>query len=120
MKLRDGIECDDTLLSEVCHRWQVEELRVFGSVLRDDFHVESDIDVLVTYRPGSKSSYFDMFGLRDDLQDLFGRTVDIGAELKPRIRERVLPTARTIYLHAATRQAPSDGVAQSELVDAET
>ncbi len=68
-------------------------VRVFGSVARGEADESSDVDFLVDLEPGR--SLFDLGGLLMDLQDLLGRSVDVGTEksLKPRIRERVLKEA---------------------------
>ena len=68
-------------------------IRVFGSVARGDARPESDIDFLVEMEPGR--SLIDLGGLVSDLQELFGRDVDVVTErgLKPRIRARVLAEA---------------------------
>jgi predicted nucleotidyltransferase len=68
-------------------------VRVFGSVARGDNTETSDIDLLVTPKPGC--SLFDLGGLLEDLQDLLGCRVDVVTEegLKPRLRERILREA---------------------------
>jgi len=68
-------------------------VRVFGSVARGDDRLESDIDFLVEMEPGR--SLIDLGGLVSDLQELFGRDVDVVTErgLKPRIRARILAEA---------------------------
>jgi hypothetical protein len=53
MEIREGIRVDEAQLAELCRRHEVVELAVFGSVLRDDFRADSDIDVLVTFAPGA-------------------------------------------------------------------
>lgn len=49
----------------------------FGSVLREDFLPESDIDVLVTFHPGAQWSLFDLVDMKDELEHLFGRKIDL-------------------------------------------
>ena len=53
------------------------ELSLFGSVLREDFHPESDIDVLVSFAPNVRISLFDLVDMQDELKDFFGRDVDL-------------------------------------------
>ena len=64
-------------LAEYCRRWLVAELALFGSVLRDDFGPESDVDVLVTFTPDADWSLFDHVKMADELKGLFKREVDL-------------------------------------------
>jgi predicted nucleotidyltransferase len=77
----------------LAEEYRTEKVRVFGSVARGDNTQLSDVDLLVTSRPGC--SLFDLGGLLEDLQDLLGCRVDLVTEdgLKPRLRERVLREA---------------------------
>ncbi|MFW6075387.1 MAG: nucleotidyltransferase domain-containing protein [Chloroflexota bacterium] len=59
-------------LAEICRRYHVRELALFGSVLRDDFHDDSDIDVLVELEPGAMIRFFELTRLQRDLAALFG------------------------------------------------
>ena len=60
-----------------CQKWQIIEFALFGSVLRDDFRPESDIDVLVTYAPDADRSLSDYLAMYDEIEALFGREVDV-------------------------------------------
>ena len=60
-----------------CQRWQIVELALFGSVLRDDFGPESDIDVLVTFAPGARWSLLDLVRMQEELAAVLGRKVDL-------------------------------------------
>lgn len=62
---------------EFCKRWKVTELALFGSVLRDDFRPDSDVDVLVTFAPDSRWTLFDLVHMEDELEEIVGRKVDI-------------------------------------------
>jgi predicted nucleotidyltransferase len=62
-------------LDEICHRRQVHRLELFGSAARDDFTSSSDLDFLVEFVPSPSLDNY--LGLRDDLQSLFGRPVDL-------------------------------------------
>jgi predicted nucleotidyltransferase len=88
-------------LREVCRSYRVRRLMVFGSVLREDFGPESDVDLLVEFVPGARITYFDLADLQDQLAELLGRPVDLGtpASLSDHIREQVLSTAQVIYEH---------------------
>lgn len=82
-----------------CQRHPIRKLSLFGSVLRDDFGPESDIDVLVELEPEAKISYLDLAGMQVELSDIVGRQVDLGLTrtLRPHLRDHVLRTALTIY-----------------------
>ncbi len=90
-------------VAEFCQRWQITELALFGSVLRDDFTDESDVDVLVSFAPGAKISLFTFIGAQDELSEILGRKVDLversAIENSRRrwARKHILETARTIY-----------------------
>jgi len=91
-------------ITDFCRRWQIVEFALFGSVLREDFAAESDVDVLVRYAPGTTHSLRDYLTMHDELERLLGRRVDIvNRESLERsanyIRRRaVLDAARTIYV----------------------
>jgi len=78
-------------------------LAVFGSVLRDDFGPESDVDFLVTYAPDAEWSLFDVAGAEYELEDLLGRKVDLvsrkGVEQSHNEirRDAILGSARILY-----------------------
>jgi hypothetical protein len=64
-------------LEEFCQRWEVSELAFFGSILREDFHQNSDIDLLVTFKPGARTGLFDLVRMENELREIFGREVDL-------------------------------------------
>ena len=95
------IAIDMTRLREICDRYQVTELSIFGSVLRDDFGPDSDIDFLVEFEPGAVVGLIRFAGLQRELSELTGRPVDLVSKraLNHLIRSEVLSTA--VRLHAA-------------------
>ena len=101
MTARIAIPADG--IAAFCERWQVTELALFGSVLRDDFGPESDIDVLVSFEDSARHTLFDMVRMEEQLKVLFGREVDLvsrrGIERSSNQlrREAVLDTAEAIY-----------------------
>ncbi|MBA4181488.1 MAG: hypothetical protein C0506_12935 [Anaerolinea sp.] len=101
-----NLDIDEAALRAFCEKWGVAELAVFGSVLRDDFGPESDVDFLVTYR-GRSPSYFDWLDMRQELSDLIGRRVDLAQRSEIErdqnwIRRRhILESARRVYATAA-------------------
>ncbi|MCC6793182.1 MAG: nucleotidyltransferase domain-containing protein [Thermomicrobiales bacterium] len=64
-------------IAEICKRHHVAELSLFGSALRDDFRPDSDIDVLVTFKPNEAIGYFELADMQEELAEVFGRHVDI-------------------------------------------
>jgi predicted nucleotidyltransferase len=83
-----------------CRKWKVREFSLFGSVLRDDFGPDSDVDVLVSFDPESAWDLFDLVDMRDELMSLFGRPVDLVEKegLRNPFRQRtILRTREVIY-----------------------
>lgn len=64
-------------IADFCKRWNIVELALFGSVLRDDFHPDSDIDVLVKFASGTRPTLEDYMGMEEELQAIFRRKVDL-------------------------------------------
>lgn len=101
MAARIAISADG--IAAFCQRWQVTELALFGSVLRDDFGPESDIDVLVAFEDGTRHTLFDMVAMEEELKTLFGREVDLvsrrGIERSSNHlrREAILGSAETFH-----------------------
>ena len=101
---RAGLDIPREALAPFCRRWHITELSVFGSALRDDFGPESDVDVLVTFGPDARPTLFDMVEMREELQRLLGRPVDLvsrrGVEQSrnPLRREAILSSAETVYI----------------------
>jgi len=94
------IPIDQEKIAEFCRRWKVTEFSLFGSVLRDDFGLESDVDVLVTFAPDSGRSLFDLVDMQEELQAMFGREVDVvskGGLRNPFRRHEILTTREVVY-----------------------
>ena len=72
-----NIELPEEQIADFCRRRKVTELALFGSVLRDDFGPDSDIDVLVTFTPDCGWSLFDLVEMKEELKDIFQRDVDL-------------------------------------------
>ena len=64
-------------IAEFCKRWSITEFSVFGSVLRDDFGPDSDIDVLVTIDPKAQIGLFELIDMKLELEKMFKRPVDL-------------------------------------------
>lgn len=72
-----GLDFDKQKLADFCREWQITELSLFGSVLREDFEEQSDIDVLVSFASEANVSLADLLKIEAQLADLFGRRVDL-------------------------------------------
>ena len=71
------IQVDPAKIAEFCRKWKITEFALFGSVLRDDFRLDSDVDVLVTFASEAEWSLFDIVHMQDELKEIFGREVDL-------------------------------------------
>lgn len=89
-------------IREICRRYGVAELSVFGSAVRDDFGPESDVDFLYVLAPDSGIGW-EIVSLRDELQEAVGRKIDFVPKnyLHRVIRDRVLAEAQLVYVEAA-------------------
>jgi predicted nucleotidyltransferase len=86
-------------IAELCRRYGIVELSVFGSVARGEDHPDSDVDLLYVSAPDSTSSLWELWELRDELAQLLGRKVDLVPKRHVHwvIRDRVLAEARPVY-----------------------
>jgi predicted nucleotidyltransferase len=71
------IEIPREKIAEFCKKWNIREFAFFGSVLRDDFRPDSDIDVVVDFEPNVSRTLFDLVSMIDELKEIFGRKVDL-------------------------------------------
>jgi uncharacterized protein len=95
------VQISQTQIAEFCQHYHIRQLSLFGSVLRNDFSPDSDIDVLVEFEPG-KTPGFAIVTLQKELSELLGgRVVDLRTphELSRYIRDRVLAEAFVLYAH---------------------
>jgi len=72
-----NIKINEEMIKQICSNYSISELALFGSALRSDFSSESDIDLLVEFKPESGISLFDIVDLKNEFEKLFGREVDI-------------------------------------------
>ena len=97
------IEVSREQIIAFCKRWQIAELAFFGSVLRDDFGPDSDIDVMVRFQPEASHSLFSMVSMEEELSGILGRETDLVSRTaveKSRNyirREAVLKSAEVFY-----------------------
>ena len=94
------ITVKDQDLLDIIRKYELSEVAVFGSVLRDDFNDESDLDLLIVFQNGKEKSLFDLIDLKSEIEMLVGRSVDIvekEALKNPYRKEEILKTAKVIY-----------------------
>ena len=87
-------------IADFCRRWKLAEFSLFGSVLRDDFRPDSDIDVLIQLQPGETMSLEKFIDMRDELIAMFGREVDLVEKpllRNPYRRDEILRTREVLY-----------------------
>ena len=71
------ITIDQSKITDFCRRWDIVEFSLFGSVLRDDFRLDSDVDVLVSFDQNARHGLFDLVRMQDELSEILGRNVDL-------------------------------------------
>ncbi|NOS99378.1 MAG: nucleotidyltransferase family protein [Phycisphaerales bacterium] len=98
MKPQPRIPIDANCVAQFCRKWRIVEFALFGSVLRDDFRPDSDVDVLVGFNPDAPWSLWDHMDMQDELATMFGRPVDLVSKraLKNPFRRHEILTARQV------------------------
>ncbi|MBK8138214.1 MAG: nucleotidyltransferase domain-containing protein [Chloroflexi bacterium] len=90
-------------LTRFCHRWVITRLELFGPVLTDHFHLESDIDMLATFRADTQHTLLDLVRMEGELSRVYGRQVDLGDYEAVMLddnslrRQDILSTLKVIY-----------------------
>jgi len=94
-----NIGIDAVQLAAVCRRFQVERLAMFGSAARGELRPDSDVDLLVEFRPEAEIGFIEYAGLMLALSELLGRKVDLVSKpaLKPLLRDAILSEALPLY-----------------------
>jgi hypothetical protein len=94
-----GINIPKEKIAEFCRRHHIRKLALFGSVLRDDFRPESDVDVLVEFEPGHTVGLIRMAGVERELSNIMGRKVDLRTpqDLSRYFREEVVRSAEVQF-----------------------
>lgn len=97
---RARIEISNEQIADFCRRHRIRWLALFGSVLRDDFRPDSDVDVLIEFEPNHSYTYFTLSQLEEDLSGLLRRKVDVHVPklLHPYLRDKVLGQAEALYV----------------------
>ena len=94
------IPIDYKKITVFCKKWNIAEFAVFGSVLRDDFRQDSDVDVLVTFGPGGGITFDNRVDMQDELKAIFNREIDLvekKAISNPFRRYSILTTKEVLY-----------------------
>ncbi len=91
------IPCEE--LARFCRQYQVRDLALFGSRLRQEHRPESDVDLLVSFQPAARVTFLTLAKMQRELEALLGLKVDLVPKdgLKPVIRAHILATARVLY-----------------------
>lgn len=103
-QIYDRLNISPEELDRLCQDWHIAELSLFGSVLGDDFRLDSDIDLLVTYLPTAQRGLFEAMELQEAFEEAFGREVDLvskAAILRSRNwlrKSNILNSAKVIYV----------------------
>lgn len=90
----------DDRIAGFCRRWKITEMSVFGSVVREDFRHDSDIDVLVSFEAGAGWSLLDLVTIQEELAAVLGRPVDLIEEAalrNPYRRAAILESKQVVY-----------------------
>ncbi len=86
-------------IAEICEKYQIKELSLFGSQVRGDFSSGSDFDFLVEFKPNANTDLFKFFEIQEELENIVCKKVDLVSKkgLKKLIRQKVLSAAKIIY-----------------------
>lgn len=98
MVAQSRIPVDADAIAKLCRKWRITEFALFGSVLRDDFRPDSDVDVLVSFAADSRWSMLDVMEMREGLEEMFGRSVDLVEKeaIRNPFRRRAILSGREI------------------------
>jgi predicted nucleotidyltransferase len=97
---RENLDLPLDQITAFCKKWRVNEFSLFGSVLRDDFRSDSDVDVLVELEPSAPWSLFEWVDMIQELKQIFHRNVDLvekTAIQNPFRRQAILGSRRVVY-----------------------
>lgn len=100
MTVEEKLRVSKETIAEFCRKWKIVEFALFGSVLRDDFRPDSDVDVLVDFDAQATPSLFDFVEIEDELHRLIGRPIDLVGKSglrNPFRRHEILRTRQVIF-----------------------
>lgn len=101
--MKSAITFPKDKITDFCSRWRVAELSLFGSILREDFHSQSDVDVLIAFQPESDWGLLEHVQMQQELQEILGRDVDLVSKRAIERssnwirRQEILSTAQPFY-----------------------
>jgi hypothetical protein len=99
-----GIHLDTTSIRAFCEKWKIRELSVFGSILRNDFRADSDVDFLVDYHEHAEWDLLDSIRMKEELEEIIGRRADIVDRIAIEsdgnrfVRKEIISSAEPIYV----------------------
>ena len=102
-KMSSNLTIPRESIAEFCRLNRISRLAIFGSALREDFKPDSDIDILVSFEPGASHTLFDMYDMKTELEEIFGRKVDLVSQRgvensRNHLRRKIiLESAESIY-----------------------
>jgi len=99
-KIKPAIKIPKEKIAEFCKKWKIKEFSLFGSVLREDFRPDSDVDVLITLEEDAPWTLFDWVDMIDELKMIFGREVDLVEKTaieNPFRRYNILKSHKVVY-----------------------
>ena len=100
MNKQPKIDIQPEKIRDFCKKWKIREFSLFGSVLRDDFRSNSDVDVLVSFEETAGWDLFDIVDMKEELKSIFDREVDLveqGAIRNPFRRQSILSSKEILY-----------------------
>lgn len=97
--IHPNLELNIEPIRELCQRYRVRELALFGSAVREDFSAASDVDILVEFEPDAEVGFVTLSRMQRELSAILRRRVDLVPKngLKPLIRESVLSSKEILY-----------------------
>ena len=102
--VKTTIQMPKNQIAEFCRRWQIKEIALFGSVLRDDFGPESDLDILVSFSADAEWGLLDHLKMEQELTTIFNRKIDLFSKRAVELshnqlrRQEILRTAEVVYV----------------------
>ena len=99
MKLDERVNITKEQIADFCRGNHIRKFALFGSVLRDDFGSDSDIDALVELEPGAPIGLFEMAEMEIELSEMIGRKVDLQTpqDISRYFRDKVVAEAEVLY-----------------------
>jgi predicted nucleotidyltransferase len=96
----NNIKIDEDQISAFCRKYGIKQLALFGSILSERFRPESDVDIMVSFLPDHHYSYFDLLDIKNELEDITGRDIDLVEKdsiKNPYRKKTIFSNMRVIY-----------------------